>query len=216
MRSTAKRKTQREAARGKRQMYPEFSGEEEDTEIVFHPSGPAADPSPPAPLSPPDSPDSSAEIQCGVALDMVQKINSQLGLITLDNDKIRTVCEKLLQDNKDRDRDLTGVVKRSLDRPLEHLPQQDAFKPDDSDGNLRATDIGITWDQLRRHYQPVREHGGCNMSTPRQPPTLPTCLQILDTCTPLRRNNPEGRQGYRPIALIQRFNNKSLNWPSWF
>ena len=31
-----------------------------------------------------------------------------------------------------------------------------------------------------------------------------------------RRNNQEGRQGYRPAAPIQRFNNKSLNWPSWF
>ena len=73
-----------------------------------------------------------------------------------------TVCEKLLQVNKDRDRavgDLTGLVKRSLDRPVEHLPQQDAFEPDafkphpiiqqdliDSDGSLRATDIGITWE----------------------------------------------------------------------
>ena len=54
------------------------------------------------------------------------------------------------------------------------------------------------------------------MSTPRQPPTLPTCLKNPDTCTPLRRNKQEGRQGYQPAALIQRFNNKLLNWPSWF
>ena len=26
----------------------------------------------------------------------------------------------------------------------------------------------------------------------------------------------EARQGYRPAAPIQRFNNKSLNWPAWF
>ena len=55
-----------------------------------------------------------------VVLDMVQKLNSELGLITLDNDNIRTVCEKLLQDNKNHDRamcDLTGLVKKSLDRP---------------------------------------------------------------------------------------------------
>ena len=80
--------------------------------------------------------------------------------------KIRTVCEKLLEDNRDRDRamcDLTGLVKRRLDRPLEHLPQPVAFKPDafkphpiirpdliDSDGNLRATDIDIlTWGKGR-------------------------------------------------------------------
>ena len=65
-------------------------------------------------------------------------------------------------------------------------------------------------------YQPVRDHGGCNMSTPRQPPTLPTCLDIPDTCTPLRRAPQENRQGYRRAAPIQRFNNKSLNWLSWF
>ena len=34
--------------------------------------------------------------------------------------------------------------------------------------------------------------------------------------TPLHQNAQEGRQGYRPAAPIHRFNNKSLNWPSWF
>ena len=53
----------------------------------------------------------------------------------------------------------------------------------------------------------MRDHGGCDMSTPRQPPTLPTCLEIPDTCTPLRGNAQEGREGYRPAAPIQRFNN---------
>ena len=54
------------------------------------------------------------------------------------------------------------------------------------------------------------------MSTPRQPPTLSPCLRIPDTCTPLRRPPQDNRQRYRPAAPIQRFNNKSLNWPSWF
>ena len=31
-----------------------------------------------------------------------------------------------------------------------------------------------------------------------------------------RRPPTETRQGYRPAAPIQRFNNKSLNWPAWF
>ena len=38
------------------------------------------------------------------------------------------------------------------------------------------------------------------------------CLEVPDA--PLHRQ--EGRQGYRPAAPIQRFNNKSLNWPAWF
>ena len=57
---------------------------------------------------------------------MVQKINGELGLINLDNDTIRSVCEKLVQDNRDWDcaiADLTGLVKKSLDRPVEHHPQ---------------------------------------------------------------------------------------------
>ena len=63
-------------------------------------------------------------------------------------------------------------------------------------------------------YQPVRKHIGCDMSIPRQPLDQPTCLEIPDT--PLHRIGQEGRQNYRPAAPIQRFNNKSLNWPSWF
>ena len=63
-------------------------------------------------------------------------------------------------------------------------------------------------------FQPVREHGGCSMSTPRQPQMPPTCLETPNTT--LRQNNQEGRQGYRPAAPIQQFNNKTLNWPSWF
>ena len=139
---------------------------------------------------------------------------------------------------------LTGLVKRSLDHPSERLPQPDAFKPHPiiypyligSDGNLRAAEIGITWagsdtflhgvkvvepDVAGRParpqpYQPARDHGGCDMPTPRQPPTLPTCLEVPNACAPLRQTPQENRQGYRPAAPIQRFNNKSLNWPSWF
>ena len=32
----------------------------------------------------------------------------------------------------------------------------------------------------------------------------------------LHRPAVESRQGYHPAAPIQRFNNKSLNWPAWF
>ena len=35
-------------------------------------------------------------------------------------------------------------------------------------------------------YQTVGDHGGCDRFTQRQPPTLPTCLEIPDTCAPLR------------------------------
>ena len=39
---------------------------------------------------------------------------------------------------------------------------------------------------------------------------------IPDADIQIRRPPPETRQGYRPTAPIQRFNNKSLNWPAWF
>ena len=63
-------------------------------------------------------------------------------------------------------------------------------------------------------YQPVREHIACDMSTPRQPLVRPSCLEVPDA--PLHHVGQEGRQSYQPAAPIQRFNNKSLNWPAWF
>ena len=225
MKSTTKRsrrKTQREAARERRQRDPESDGEEEDTEIVFRTMGPTTDPPSPTPLSPPDFPNTSAELQYEVVLDMVQKINSELGLINMDNDKIRSVCEQLLKDNKERDR-VIGLVKKGLDRPVLYHPQQDAFAPYpiirqdliDSEANLRATDIGITWEgsdaffhgvkvvglnaaglpmrprpSTSPPYQSVREHFECSMSTPRQPLMQPMCLGTPDT--PLRCNSQEG------------------------
>ena len=50
------------------------------------------------------------------------------------------------------------------------------------------------------------------MSTP--PPIQPSCVEVTDR--PVHRVAQESRQGYRPAAPYQRFNNKSLNWPSWF
>ena len=82
-------------------MDPVFSGEEEDTEIAFHPIvRPEMDPSPPTlRLASPGSPVSSSETQYGAVMDMVRKLNSEINSLTLDNDKIRTVCKKLLHDN---------------------------------------------------------------------------------------------------------------------
>ena len=49
-----------------------------------------------------------------------------------------------------------------------------------------------------------------------QPTTPGTPVVTPDRDTHLHRPPPEIRQGYRPAAPIQRFNNKSLNWPAWF
>ena len=163
---------------------------------------------------------------------MVQKLHSEVSLITLDNDKIG---------------DLPGLVEKSLNRPAVQRPRPDAMTPHsiirhdliDNEGNLRAADIGITWEGSETYlhgvrvvgpsavelpgkprpstlspYQPVREQIMCNMSIPRQPLLRPACLEISDT--PLHRVGQEGRQSCRPAAPIQRFNIKSLNWSTWF
>ena len=77
----------------------------------------------------------------------------------------------------------------------------------------------------------VRQQGRPVMSTPCRPTegqdrdlrassTRPLTPEII-VVTPevdnqIRRPPTETRQGYRPAAPIQRFNNKSLNWPAWF
>ena len=55
---------------------------------------------------------------------------------------------------------------------------------------------------------------------PSSPETIEFGLEIIPITRPaadhLHRPTAEARQGYRPAAPIQRFNNKSLNWPAWF
>ena len=230
MGSAAKRqrkKTQREAARVRRQVDPEPAGEEEELEILFKNTRPGMD----SPRSPSPSllehPVSPGELDYGVVLDMVQQINSKLGLLNLDNDKIRSICDGLLRDYQERDRafgdltklvqenmELTKLVRENMDRPTVHQPRQDVatphpiIRPDliDSGGNLRATDIGITWQgsdaflhrvkvvgldtagqSLRPRlatstpYQPATECVSCDVSTPHQPPVPPPCLEISET-----------------------------------
>ena len=65
-------------------------------------------------------------------------------------------------------------------------------------------------------YQPTRDHDMENTSTSAQPPTHLTPLTVPDVEIQLHRPPQEIRQGYRPVAPIQCFNNKSLNWPAWF
>ena len=179
---------------------------------------------------------------------MMQKLNGQLGDMHMDNEKIRSICDGLLRDYRLRDEaiaNLTRLVKEDVDRPATQHPHQDTAVPHamvppdliDADGNLRAADIGITWQgsetfphgvkvvgphvaapPLRSQpttstpYMPVLEHAPCHMSSPR--PTQPSCAEIPDRH--VHRTLHDNRQGYRPATPIQQFNNKTLNWLSWF
>ena len=73
--------------------------EAEESEIVLKTTESPTDPPSPVPRSPPASSTASADIQYEDVLDMVQKLNNELGLINRDNVEIRTVCSQLLQDN---------------------------------------------------------------------------------------------------------------------
>ena len=116
----------------------------------------------------------------------------------------------------------------------------------DGEGNLRAADIGVTWANGETFLHGVRVVGseipgptGCVpiMSTPyperrdggqvtppltgrpSSPETIEFGPEIITVTRPAEqsyRPAAEPRQGYRPAAPIQRFNNKSLNWPAWF
>ena len=65
-------------------------------------------------------------------------------------------------------------------------------------------------------YEPT---GGLHRDL-RTPSTRPLTSEVIvvnpEVDIQMRRPPTDTRQGYRPAAPIQRFNNKSLNWPAWF
>ena len=65
-------------------------------------------------------------------------------------------------------------------------------------------------------YPQRRDSDRDNMSTTAQPPTPVTPVTAPDADARVHCFSPETRKGYGPAAPIQRFNNKSLNWPAWF
>ena len=79
----------------KRQADPVFGDEAEESKIVFRNTESPTDHPSPVPRSPPGSPSGSADLQYKDVLNMVQRLHKELGLITLDNDKIRTVLQPI-------------------------------------------------------------------------------------------------------------------------
>ena len=224
-------------------------------------------------------------------VNMIKTLNGAIAALSRDTACIQKAYEQLRSENVARDKtlaDLSKIVREYSLSPINGRPQP-VLREDvmDGDGNLRATDIGITWEDNETFLHGVRVVGpgpsrrpGMRpaMSTPHQPmrgrhrddsPStahqqtrpvmstlyLPTLGQDRDDSpstvhqqtrpvmstpyqptlghdrdlgpssvrpvTPevdyqMRRPPTETRQGYRPAAPIQRFNNKSLNWPAWF
>ena len=77
---------------------------------------------------------------------------------------------------------------------------------------------------VRQQAQPVmstpyRPTGGQDrdLGTPSTRPLTSEMITVTpEADTQMRRPPTDTRQGYRPAAPIQRFNNKALNWPAWF
>ena len=66
---------------------------------------------------------------------------------------------------------------------------------------------------------PYRPTGGQDrdLGTPSARPLASDMITVTpEVDIQMRRPPTYTRQGYRPAAPIQRFNNKSLNWPAWF
>ena len=178
-----------------------------------------------------------------MVLDMVQNLRDKLSALNLDNTNIRAACEALRRQCHSQGvafGDISQLVKQSLEGRQFQQPRDETgrpyppIRPDfiDGRGNLRATDIGITWQgsdtflhgvriagpgediEDTRHqpamstpYPPGREHPSCEMSTPR--PSRPVCIEMSET--PTHQTGQEGRPSHRPAAPIQRFNNKTIS-----
>ena len=261
--------------------------EQEDDEVRFAPRGQSVEQVPATP--------GTAQAATGCMeediVNMIKTLNGAIAAISRDTASMQKAYMQLRAENVARDKtlaDLAEIVKEygltSTTRRPQPVLREDVI---DGDGNLRAADIGITWEDNETFLHGVRVVGpgpsrrpGMRpaMSTPQQPmggrhrddspstghqqtqpvmstPYLPTLGQDRDDSpstvhqqtrpvmsTPYRptlgqdrdlgpssvrpvtpevdyqtrRPPTETRQGYRPAAPIQRFNNKSLNWPAWF
>ena len=177
-------------------------------------------------------------------INMVKTLNWAIAAVSQDTARIQRAYDQLRAENMARDKalaNLSEMVKEYGSSPVNMRPhpviQEDVL---DGERNLRAADIGITWEDnetflhgvrvvgpgpprptgmgpvMSTPYQPMREHDRDNTSTTALPPTARTPETVPDADIQLHRPSPEIRQGYRPAAPIQRFNNKSLNWPAWF
>ena len=258
----------RELFRPTRQMDPvdlsDPDTEQDDGEVRFAPRSQSVEQMPATPAA------AQVTTDCDI-VNMIKTLNGAIAAVARDTANIQRAYEQLRDENVARDRaltDLSEIVKEYGLTPT-HMRPQPVLQEDvvDGEGNLRAPDIGITWENNETFLHGVRVVGpgpprqpGMRpaMSTPHQPiggrdrddlpstvrqqarpvmstPYRPTAGQDRDlrtsstrpltpkiiVVTPevdnqIRRPPTETRQGYRPAAPIQRFNNKSLNWPAWF
>ena len=281
----------RELARQTRQMDPvDLSDPEldqEEEEVRFAPRGQSTEQMPATPAM---AQAASGCVNEDIA-NMIRTLNGAIAALSRDTASMQKAYIQLRAENVARDKTLADLAEMVREYGLTSTARrpQPVLREDviDGDGNLRAADIGITWEDNETFLHGVQVVGpgpsgrpGMRpaMSTPHQPmggrrqedststahqqtrpvmstPYLPTLGQDRDDSpstvhqqtrpvmstpyqptlgqdrdlgpssvrpvTPevdyqMRRPQTETRQGYRPAAPIQWFNNKSLNWPAWF
>ena len=149
-----RRKSQREAARVKRQTEPEPTMDEEE-ELEVHFDQPEITPD--SPRATPDPEDTiQGEADYAVVLQLVNNLRDKLAALNLDNANIRAVCDALRRQCHSQGvafGDLSQLVRQSLEGRQSQQAQEEIRRPHpvirpeliDGGGNLRAEDIGITW-----------------------------------------------------------------------
>ena len=209
----------REASRPAHQMDPadlSESGtdreEEDDHEIKFNSRIQKAEESLPTPAR------VQATTDCEI-INMVKTLNGAIAAISQDTARIQRTYDQLCSENLARDKalaNLSAMVQEYGSSPVTMRPhpviQADVL---DEAGNLRAADIGITWEDnetflhgvrvvgpgpqrptgmgpvMSTPYQPMREHDRDNTSTTALPPTPVTPVTVPDADIQLRRPSPE-------------------------
>ena len=230
MRSAAKkirRKSQREAARLQEQA-DALLAMEEDEEVLF--KRPAASTDTP-PGSRADSPDREEEDDREVkdyttVLEMVKAVRDRLTALVLDNTNIRAACDELcrqchsqgvafgdlsrLVSQTRADQEETRAYAREETRP------HPSIRPEllDARGNLRARDIGITWQDGDTFLHGVRITGQKddmedNHRRPATAAPYPPCPEELeDARRQPAMSTPYHQSHEHPPGVCGRY-----NWP---
>ena len=126
-------------------------------EVHFNPAVNTTDPPPASPTNSQDQEDTiQGETDYAVVLDMVNNLRDKLAALNLDNTNIRAACDALRRQCHSQGvafGDLSQLVKQSLEGRQYQQPHEETRRPHplirpeliDGGGNLRAEDIGITW-----------------------------------------------------------------------
>ena len=131
---------------------PDLSGpdEEDDQEVLFPPKHQDIKITPPSPAR------VQAVLDCDIT-NMVRTLNGAIAAVMQDTARIQRAYQQLCTENIARDKalaDLTTIVREYGESPAVTQPYGSATRPCpamqadilDEGGNLRAADIGITWE----------------------------------------------------------------------